>query len=181
MGRELRQGDAEQALAELDGYCRPGALRVADRVVRACRASRALSEEAVQEGFVRLLQHRHRVAEDRSPVPYFLSIVRRAAIDLVRRENRQRRVVHRAVAAGVLPVRGRPPDPVDDGGAVEVLGALPAEGRDLLTDRYVRERGVADMADERGVRVEVVYRRLHKYRSQARKATMEGGQSDPGR
>jgi DNA-directed RNA polymerase specialized sigma24 family protein len=164
--RELQCGDVERAMTVLDRLCRDRALRVAEKVVRSLHVSPALVEDAVQEGFARLFKYRDRLALDRSPVPFFLAIVRRAAIDLARRELRQRQVVRTAARAGVLgkPV---PPRPVEDP-VPELLRTLPEQGQELLLARYVRDLSAVEIAGEFSLPIPVVYRRLHQARTQVR-------------
>jgi RNA polymerase sigma factor (sigma-70 family) len=168
--RGLNEGDPDRAWGELADRLRPAALRVADRVFRHYRAPLVLSEEAFQEALARLFRHLHRIACDRSPVPYFLTIVRRAAIDLARREVRQRHLIHSAALSGALTVPAPGPESPSEDAVPAVLGTLPRQGQELLSARYVRELSAAAIAAEFGLSVAVVYRRLHKFRCQLRAA-----------
>src|SRR3954454_8871344 len=84
---ELVARSDDRALAELyDRYSR-AAYGLAVRVLR----DRALSQDAVQEGFLAVWRNAGRFTAERSkPSTWILTLVLRRAVDLVRREERRR-------------------------------------------------------------------------------------------
>src|SRR5262245_1521474 len=69
----------------------PQALRVAAAVFRRYGLSVALAEDAVQDGLLKYARQLDRLEPGRPPRAYFLAVVRNAAVDLARREARERR------------------------------------------------------------------------------------------
>jgi RNA polymerase sigma factor (sigma-70 family) len=102
----------------------------------------------------------------REPLPYFVTTVLHATVDVCRRERRERagrREVERAEAARVEEDVSRR-DAVDD-----LLAGVRPEEREVMTAHYLRGLSATEIAAERGVEVSQVYRQLHRGRSRVRK------------
>lgn len=78
----LRDGDPE-ALRALYRQHATAALAVARKVL----GNPSLAEEAVQHAFLSLWKSRDRIDPSRDPAPWVFSFVKRAAIDMLRREK----------------------------------------------------------------------------------------------
>ena len=105
--RRVADGD-EEAFRGLFRRYAPNAQALALRVVR----QPFLAEEIVQDTFLSLWRNPSGFDPARGSFRgWLLSLVHHRAVDLVRREESQRR---RAEAAGADPVQTGPPDPADD-------------------------------------------------------------------
>lgn len=95
--------------------------------------SAADAEDVVQEGFVRYWRHQRQLGGE--PLPLLITSVRRAAIDLARRDSRRlaREQQAEGDADGVVPVFETPLAGDERREAIEAaLRRLPAEQRDVL-------------------------------------------------
>jgi len=123
---------------------------VAVRITR----SDPLAEEAVQEAFLQLWRSPERYDNARSTVRrWLLTLVHARAVDLVRREQAQRRrAEHEAGAIDVVPdhsdeVVAAVARPAEQAAVQAVLAVLPAEQRaviDLMYFQGVSQTGVAE-------------------------------------
>lgn len=87
--RAFREGDADALGRVFDLFARP-AWSVAMSVVR----DRQLADEATQEAFLRAWRAAGRFDPQRSLAPWLMTITRRTALDVLRRENRPTRGDH---------------------------------------------------------------------------------------
>ncbi|MBI4260919.1 MAG: sigma-70 family RNA polymerase sigma factor [Actinobacteria bacterium] len=150
--RRLADGDRD-AFRELFRRYAPTALAVARRVIRHAR----LAEEAVQEGFLALWGDPRRYDPARGSVrAWLMSAVHHRAVDLVRREEAQRR---RATEAPPDPA---PTDPgttvVEEAGLREERAAvraaledLPPEQRRVIELMYYGGRSQSQIAGDLGL------------------------------
>ena len=134
------------------------------RLARLFVDDRDAAEDIVQEAFLRLARHAHRIAAaDRSPA-YLRSIV----LNLARDHNRRGLVSLRHHAA-----RGREVDVEDDTGdrlvrsedhrrVLDTVRALPVRQRDCIALRYFEELGPEEIAATLGVSVNSVKTHLRR-------------------
>lgn len=87
--RAFQRGDVEALGQVFDAYSRP-VWSVAMSVLR----NRELADEATQETFLRAWRAADRYDADRDLAPWLLTIARRTALDVLRRENRPTRGAH---------------------------------------------------------------------------------------
>ncbi len=120
------------------------------RLARFFVADRAAAEDLVQEAFIRLSRHLHRIREPGSEAAY----LRATVLNLCRDHNRR----------GLMSFRHRPaaepdPEPLDDlvagreqaRAVVAALAALPTRQRDCVVLRYYLELPVAEIGATLGV------------------------------
>lgn len=120
------------------------------RLARFFVADRAAAEDLVQEAFIRLSRHLHRLRAPGAEAAYLRAIV----LNLCRDHNRR----------GLMSLRHRPaaepePEPLDDLIAgreqartvVAALAGLPARQRDALVLRYYLELSVPEIAATLGL------------------------------
>jgi RNA polymerase sigma-70 factor, ECF subfamily len=149
----------EEAFRELFRRYAPLGKALALRVLQ----QSSLAEDIVQEVFLAIWQRAGSYREDRGSVrSWFLSMVHHRAVDLVRREEAQRRRVKEQEAAfEVVDVS----DAADAGAMVvealdlgdrrrsvrAVLDELPQEQRDVLKAMYYEGKTQATIAEETGI------------------------------
>ena len=120
------------------------------RMARLFGDDRNAAEDLVQEAFIRLARHGHRIVDPAKSAAYLRSIV----LNLARDHNRR----------GLVSLRHRPP--ADEAQAtaeeemvlrddrrevIDALRSLPARQRDCVVLRYYFELGVAGIADTLGI------------------------------
>ena len=151
--------EAEQLVVEL--YREHGSSLV--RLARLYVDDRNAAEDLVQEAFLRLARHAHRIEERANAPAYLRSIV----LNLARDHNRRGLVSLRHQLSAT------PPD--DDPSAadqlvrseesrrvIEAVGRLPRRQRDCVTLRYFEEMGIADIAATLGVSANSVKTHLQR-------------------
>jgi RNA polymerase sigma-70 factor (sigma-E family) len=120
------------------------------RMARLFVDDRNAAEDLVQEAFIRLARHGHRIMDPAKSAAYLRSIV----LNLARDHNRR----------GLVSLRHRPPADAEQSTAedevvlrddrrevIEALRSLPARQRDCVVLRYYFELGVAAIADTLGI------------------------------
>ena len=177
--RRVREGDpAGEAFRELFRRNAGVAKTVAMRVARA----EPLAEEAVQEAFLQLWRAPERYDATRSTVRrWLLTLVHARAVDLVRKEQAQRRRADEAAGAAT-----HEPDHADDvvqevsrpaeRAAVQAaLAVLPVEQRDVIELMYFRGVSQTGVAERLGIPLGTVKSRallaMRKMRSAMAEAT----------
>ncbi|MEP9382443.1 RNA polymerase sigma factor [Nocardioides cheoyonin] len=121
------------------------------------------AEDLVQEAFIRLARHAHRLRDQGKAVAYLRSIV----INLARDHNRR----------GFVSLRHRPPadpyepsaeeqagDRADRAEVIAALRALPRRQRDCLTLLYYYDLGIAEIAATLGLSANSVKTHLQRGR-----------------
>jgi RNA polymerase sigma-70 factor (ECF subfamily) len=152
--RRVREGDpAGEAFRTLFGRNAGVAMAVAQRVTH----SELLAEEAVQEAFLQLWRAPERHDATRGTVRrWLLTLVHARAVDLVRREQAQRRRTEVAAAEPVLAL-----DPADDvvrevaepaerAAVHAALDVLPSDQRAVIELMYfqgISQTGIAERLD----------------------------------
>lgn len=113
--------------------------------------SAADAEDAVQEGFVRYWRHQRALGGE--PLPLLLTSVRRAALDLLRRETRRTAREHLAEAgAERAPMFATPPAGDERREAIEsAMRRLPPEQRDVLVLKIWGELTFEQIAAQLGL------------------------------
>jgi len=114
--------------------------------------SAADAEDAVQEGFVRYWRHQRGLGGE--PLPLLITSVRRAALDLARRDARRTAREQRAEADadGVAPVFATPLAGDERREAIEsALRRLPPEQRDVLVLKIWAELTFEQIAAQLGL------------------------------
>jgi RNA polymerase sigma-70 factor (ECF subfamily) len=153
--RKVRDGDPEgSAFRELFRRNAGVAKTVALRVTR----SAELAEEAVQEGFLQLWRAPERFDASKATVRrWLLTLVHARAVDLVRREQAQRRRAEEAAGEPMVQL-----DPADDVVAAvarpgeqasvrAALETLPPEQRDVIELMYLRGVSQTGIAESLGL------------------------------
>ena len=122
-------------------------------------ADAALAEDAVQEAFLRIIRNRRKYVPGKPFSSWFYTILRNICKDMLRRRNRQARLVREVAARGV----GRSSEPVGctDAGA-KLLAALPDKPRTVLTLRIVHGLGFGEIAAVLGISEEAAKKRAQR-------------------
>ena len=120
------------------------------RMARLFVDDRNAAEDLVQEAFIRLARHAHRIEDDAKSAAYLRSIV----LNLARDHNRR----------GLVSLRHRPPADEDQATAedevllrddqrhvIEALRELPLRQRDCVVLRYYFESGIQEIAETLGI------------------------------
>lgn len=146
-------GPAAIGEVDVDRMVRTLFVEQAGALVRMARLfvdDRNAAEDLVQEAFIRLARHGHRIVDPAKSAAYLRSIV----LNLARDHNRR----------GLVSLRHRPP--ADEAQAtaeeevvlrddrrevIDALRSLPARQRDCVVLRYYFELGVAGIADTLGI------------------------------
>ncbi|MEO7571076.1 MAG: SigE family RNA polymerase sigma factor, partial [Acidimicrobiales bacterium] len=139
--------------AEVDALVRSLFVEHAASLVRMARLfvdDRNAAEDLVQEAFIRLARHGHRIEDSSKSAAYLRSIV----LNLARDHNRR----------GLVSLRHRPPadeaqasveDEVvlrdDQRQVIDALRVLPLRQRDCVVLRYYFDSGIAEIADTLGI------------------------------
>lgn len=158
LARRLHAGDADavRSLYRLHG---PAALAVARRILD----SRALAEDAVQNAFLSIWNARERIDPARDPAPWVFTFVKRAAIDLSRRERLR---THSSMdAVGEHPALRIDPDytrATDVWAVRKAVDALPPDERDVVRMSHFDGFTHQEIADRLGVAVGTVKSRSHR-------------------
>lgn len=134
-------------------------------VARRVLADPSLVEDAVQQCFVNAWRQARRYDDRRPMGPWLCQIARNAAVDLVRREARARRIHERSIMEPVTPTS----DHFDllhrqtTAGAVrEVLASLEHADRELLRLLFYEELPQREVAERLGIAVGTVKSRAHR-------------------
>src|SRR6266566_1332895 len=158
--------------AELAEGIRRGDERALDRLLAhrwaplvACVARRVgdaeLAKDIAQEAFVRLWERRHEIDPSRSVVGYLYQVVRRRAIDELRREDVRERWAERErcqaaeTAAARAPVRQLPDH--DALAALDrAIAGLPGRRREAFTLVHVQQLSYREAAEVMGITPQTV-------------------------
>jgi RNA polymerase sigma-70 factor (sigma-E family) len=138
---------------DVDGLVRALYTEHAASLVRLARLfvdDRNAAEDLVQEAFIRLARHAHRIEQPSKAAAYLRSIV----LNLARDHNRR----------GLVSLRHRPPADAEASTAedevvlrddqrivIEAIRALPLRQRDCVVLRYYFEAGIPEIADTLGI------------------------------
>jgi RNA polymerase sigma-70 factor (ECF subfamily) len=150
----IRRGD-EEAFRGLFGRYAPSAKAIASRVVRQPH----LAEEIVQEAFLALWRNPDGYDEQRGSVKsWLMGMVHHLAVDLVRREESQRRRAERTVSQIVEIESDHADEVVDQIGLPEerrrvraALAELPQEQRGVLEMMYFDGKSQSQIAEATGL------------------------------
>ena len=150
----IRRGD-EEAFRGLFGRYAPSAKAIALRVVRQSH----LAEEIVQEAFLALWRNPDGYDEQRGSVKsWLMGVVHHLAVDLVRREESQRRRAERTVSQIVEIQSDHADEVVDQIGLPEerrrvraALAELPQEQRGVLEMMYFDGKSQSQIAEATGL------------------------------
>lgn len=155
----LRDGDPE-ALRALYRQHATAALAVARKVL----GSQSLAEEAVQHAFLSLWKSRDRVDPTRDAAPWVFSFVKRAAIDVLRRERLR---THSSIDAS-----DEHPALRDDGDdqlrawetwqVRKAVDALPVDEREVVRMSHFDGYTHGEIAERLGIAVGTVKSRSHR-------------------
>jgi RNA polymerase sigma-70 factor (sigma-E family) len=143
----------DAAVPDVDALVRTLYVEHAPSLVRMARLfvdDRNAAEDLVQEAFIRLARHAHRIEDGAKSAAYLRSIV----LNLARDHNRR----------GLVSLRHRPPADVDQATAedevllrddqrhvIEALRELPLRQRDCVVLRYYFEAGIQEIAETLGI------------------------------
>jgi RNA polymerase sigma-70 factor (sigma-E family) len=143
----------EAAETDVDTLVRTLYLEHAASLVRMARLfvdDRNAAEDLVQEAFIRLARHAHRIEDGSKSAAYLRSIV----LNLARDHNRR----------GLVSLRHRAPADIDQATAedevmlrddqrlvIDALRALPLRQRDCVVLRYYFEAGIQEIAETLGI------------------------------
>jgi RNA polymerase sigma-70 factor (sigma-E family) len=139
----------EAAVTDVDALVRALYVEHAASLVRMARLfvdDRNAAEDLVQEAFIRLSRHGHRIEDERKSAAYLRSIV----LNLARDHNRRGLVSlrHRAPADEVLATAE---DEVilreDQQHVIDALRELPLRQRDCVVLRYYFDAGIQEIAE----------------------------------
>lgn len=150
----LRLGD-EDAFRGLFGRYAPSAKALALRVVRQSH----LAEEIVQEAFLAVWRQPESYDGERGSVrSWLMAMVHHRAVDLVRREEAQRRRAEHAIPGAIEEQADHADLVVEQLGLPEerrtvraALEALPAEQRDVLVSMYFDGQSQSQIAERTGL------------------------------
>lgn len=149
-----------------------------DRAYAAARSLTGRDEafclDVVQDAMIRVARRMPTLPDERSLEGWLARVVRSAALDRLRRE--QRRILReRSRSPAPTPV---PPDELND--LLEridwlraALTELPADDRALLDARFARSRTLRDAGDEVGLTGDAAHGRLRRIINRLRNAAME--------
>jgi RNA polymerase sigma factor (sigma-70 family) len=158
LARRLHTGDADavRSLYRLHGSA---ALAVARRILD----SRALAEEAVQNAFLSIWNARDRIDPVRDPAPWVFTFVKRASIDLLRRERLR---THSSIdAAGEHPALRTDPEyerATDVWAVRKAVDDLPPDEREVVRLSHFDGFTHQEIAARLGVAVGTVKSRSHR-------------------
>jgi RNA polymerase sigma factor (sigma-70 family) len=162
-------GDATRAWQEWDRRHGARAEAVAIRILKRGQVPLDRADDALQQGTLQFLSHLDFLDENRPPLPYFLTTIRHATQDVVRREK-----VRRVSDRPVIPAPAGPDEVIVLRDTIDhLLKTLSPDKRDLLEAHYLEGRSVREIAAERGIPVEQVYRQLHQARCRVREQCQE--------
>jgi len=136
-------------------------------------ADAALAEDAVQEAFLRIIRNRRKYVPGKPFAGWFYTILRNICKDMLRRRDRQSRLVREAAARAA----GRPSRPASrTGDPVQLLAALPEKSRTVLTLRLVEGLGFREIAAALGISEEAAKKRAQRALRRLREhAARQGG------
>lgn len=124
-------------------------------------ADPSLAEDAVQETFLRVIRHRARYIPAKPFSSWFFTILRNICKDMLRRRDRQARLVRTVAARGAGDASGPNHSDTRVNGA-ELLAALPAKARAVLTLRIIHGLAFGDIAAAMGISEEAAKKRAQR-------------------
>jgi RNA polymerase sigma-70 factor (ECF subfamily) len=136
---------------------------------------RGLAEESTQQTFVRAWRASASFDATRELGPWLVTIARRVAIDVYRRESRRESVPLASVAPDTRELVTLPPSAEQTYDVWEVrraIDSLPADERDVVRLQHLGSLTHSEIADQLGVPVGTVKSRSH--RAHRRLASMLG-------
>jgi RNA polymerase sigma-70 factor (sigma-E family) len=149
-GAEVR---AETPVVDVDALVRTLYVEHAASLVRMARLfvdDRNAAEDLVQEAFIRLARHAHRIEDGSKSAAYLRSIV----LNLARDHNRRGLVSLRHHAPADLDQATAEDEVVlrdDQRSVIEALRELPLRQRDCVVLRYYFESGIHEIAETLGI------------------------------
>jgi RNA polymerase sigma factor (sigma-70 family) len=156
----FRAGEPEAVRAVYRTYG-PVVFAVTNRLL----GDRSLAEEATQQTFVQAWKASARFDPGRELGPWLVTIARRVAIDVHRREARRATVPLEAVAPDEPALVSLPPnvDRVSDAWEVRrAVDALPAEEREVVRLQHLEGHTHVEIAERLGVPIGTVKSRSHR-------------------
>ncbi|HUP61819.1 MAG TPA: sigma-70 family RNA polymerase sigma factor [Thermoanaerobaculia bacterium] len=122
-------------------------------------------EDLVQEVLLRFMDSsaaRRMAGEAHSPGPYIARMLRNAALDLLRKRERQQRLAFAPEAAVVPDEVERLNDQIDMHRMVAVIRELSPEDQELIRLRFLEGRTLSEIAERHGIAVSTVFSRLRQ-------------------
>jgi RNA polymerase sigma-70 factor (ECF subfamily) len=122
-------------------------------------------EDLVQEILLRFMDSsaaRRMAGEAHSPGPYIARVLRNAALDLLRKRERQQRFAFAPEAAVVPDEVERLHEQIDAHRVVAVIRELSPEDQELIRLRFLEERTLYEIAERHGIAVSTVFSRLRQ-------------------
>ena len=134
--------------------------------------SEALAEDILQEAYAKSLEKADDIRDEESVVAWFYSLLRNAVVDHYRRAGTEKKVregLERSAEASYEPeLRDNVCQCVS-----AILHSLKPEYAEIVGDIELRDRSIAEVAEEKGLTANNATVRLHRARSALRRRLVE--------